>query len=561
MSHLLATAVRHHESGRLEEAGSIYRQILRSEPRNADALHLYGLLAHQCGDNKDAAKRIGGAVRINPHSALYRFNLGLVLAAQGDLEAAAESYRRAIALKPDFADAHNNLGQILEKRGRNDEAVACYEAATQGQPDHVAALVNLGKALQERRLPDQALARFERARRLRPDLAEAHFGVGKSHENQGAWRDAIAAYRQALALKPDFFEARNNLGTSLLGLGAYGEAQAEFRRVMELKRGPVRASAAALAAAGERRGAKPADERHIRRDRLADRTEQIEYLLAGGRIDRSFEVLAARCRSLLDAAEIGRGPKGSVSLPVDCADRIEALCDSVLRHGDAPAVPGCAVNGALAFRDIEDAYLSSAMPVVCFDDFLSLEGLRALRRFCLESTIFFGCDPAGFVSSYLSDGFNCDLLYQIAQELKERMPRVIGSQFLSNMWVYRHKSRGQGVVAHTDAAAVTFNFWFTPDSANLDRDRGGLVVYRKEEPLDWDWMEYNKKKNTAGIKAKIERFLSSAETVTIPYRENRAVLFHSNLFHRTDAFRFKDGFENRRLNASMLFGTRGAGTA
>ena len=114
------------------------------------------------------------------------------------------------------------------------------------------------------------------------------------------------------------------------------------------------------------------------------------------------------------------------------------------------------------------------------------------------------------------------------------------------------------MVAHTDYGAVTFNFWITPNSANLDPASGGLVVYRKEEPYDWDWMEVNREKNAPRIKEKIERYLESAETLTIPYRDNRAVLFHSNLFHTSDVMRFRSGFENRRVNISMLFGKRGA---
>ena len=41
-----------------------------------------------------------------------------------------------------------------------------------------------------------------------------------------------------------------------------------------------------------------------------------------------------------------------------------------------------------------------------------------------------------------------------------------------------------------------------------------------------------------------------------PYHENRAVIFNSNLFHQTDNLDFKDGYENRRINVTMLFGTR-----
>jgi len=49
---------------------------------------------------------------------------------------------------------------------------------------------------------------------------------------------------------------------------------------------------------------------------------------------------------------------------------------------------------------------------------------------------------------------------------------------------------------------------------------------------------------------------SGAKTVTVPYRANRAVIFDSNLFHKTDTIRFAEGYENRRLNITMLYGRR-----
>ena len=43
----------------------------------------------------------------------------------------------------------------------------------------------------------------------------------------------------------------------------------------------------------------------------------------------------------------------------------------------------------------------------------------------------------------------------------------------------------------------------------------------------------------------------------VPYNENRVVIFNSNLFHETDNIEFQEGYENRRINGTMLFGKRG----
>ena len=43
----------------------------------------------------------------------------------------------------------------------------------------------------------------------------------------------------------------------------------------------------------------------------------------------------------------------------------------------------------------------------------------------------------------------------------------------------------------------------------------------------------------------------------MPYRSNRAVIFDSDLFHETDKISFQDGYCNRRINITLLYGWRG----
>ena len=49
---------------------------------------------------------------------------------------------------------------------------------------------------------------------------------------------------------------------------------------------------------------------------------------------------------------------------------------------------------------------------------------------------------------------------------------------------------------------------------------------------------------------------SGAQPITIPYRCNRAVIFDSDLFHETDVISFAEGYENRRINVTLLYGRR-----
>ena len=44
--------------------------------------------------------------------------------------------------------------------------------------------------------------------------------------------------------------------------------------------------------------------------------------------------------------------------------------------------------------------------------------------------------------------------------------------------------------------------------------------------------------------------------LTVPYVQNRAIMFDSTYFHRTDDINFKPGYKNRRINVTFLYGKR-----
>ena len=83
-----------------------------------------------------------------------------------------------------------------------------------------------------------------------------------------------------------------------------------------------------------------------------------------------------------------------------------------------------------------------------------------------------------------------------------------------------------------------------------------MIVYNTEAPLDWDFKTYNNYKQNKGKIQEVILKGTNKKTI-IPYNENRVVIFNSNLFHETDKITFKEGYENRRINITMLFGKRG----
>ena len=89
----------------------------------------------------------------------------------------------------------------------------------------------------------------------------------------------------------------------------------------------------------------------------------------------------------------------------------------------APRIPGPALNPHLDWAGLEEAYFAQDPGILSIDDFLSPPSLKAVRRFCLESTMWFDA-KARYLGAYHVDGFSTPLLWQNGEELAQRMPRV-----------------------------------------------------------------------------------------------------------------------------------------
>ena len=124
----LGIAVQHHTVGELSKAGTIYEQILQTNPNHTDALHLLGVIAHQVGDNERAVDLIKKAIDLKPNFAEAHSNLGNTLKGLGNLDEDVNSYHKALSIKPDYAEAHNNLGATFRELGQLDDAVTHFNS-------------------------------------------------------------------------------------------------------------------------------------------------------------------------------------------------------------------------------------------------------------------------------------------------------------------------------------------------------------------------------------------------------------------------------------------------
>ncbi len=175
---LLTQAFKVHQSGQIARAGDLYLEVLKLDPRNADALHLLGLVARNTGNNESARQLMQKAVTIQPAFPDAHYNLGNALSSLRRFDEAAESYRAALSYQPNHSLAAYNLGNVLRSADRLDEAVAAYRQALTIDPQHVESLHNLANTYKDKGAVTEAIASFRRTLELKPGLPEAHYNLG-----------------------------------------------------------------------------------------------------------------------------------------------------------------------------------------------------------------------------------------------------------------------------------------------------------------------------------------------------------------------------------------------
>ena len=235
MSKDLAKAIQYHQTGHLQEAEVIYREILELDPNHSDALHLCGFIAHQRGNNDLAVKLIRRAIQIHPDSAFYYNNLSLALLESGRIEEAVSCCQMGLKLDPGMAETHCNLGNALKAQGKLTEAISCYQKAAKINPCSAETFNLMGSALLELCKPDEAIACYRKAIHYSPNQPEFLVNMGRACCKVQDFDEAILWFRKALAARPDYAEAYNDIAFALKASGRLDEAIAHSQKAIKIR--------------------------------------------------------------------------------------------------------------------------------------------------------------------------------------------------------------------------------------------------------------------------------------------------------------------------------------
>ena len=232
---LLTRAIDLHQQGQLGQAEALYHAILQIEPRNADALHLLGVLAAQSGAHQLAADRIAQAIAIHPNDVAFYMNRSLALQALGQWEQVVDCLDHAIGVQPDHASAHYTRGVALQELGRPADAIASYDHALRLQPQYAQAWANRGIALQALGSLQAAVDSYDQAIGIHPLSAQAYNNRGVALKDLKRTAMAVTSFEMAIAIHPGFYEAHNNQGNALRELHQTQAAIASYSAAIRLK--------------------------------------------------------------------------------------------------------------------------------------------------------------------------------------------------------------------------------------------------------------------------------------------------------------------------------------
>jgi Tfp pilus assembly protein PilF len=111
------------------QAGQVYQEALKHDPKRADACLRLAILADQQGKFKESHELFQKALVGMPGNPDIYCDMGYSLYLQERWPEAEMNLRQAIQLAPDNAKAHNNLGLVLAHLGRGDEALVEFRRA------------------------------------------------------------------------------------------------------------------------------------------------------------------------------------------------------------------------------------------------------------------------------------------------------------------------------------------------------------------------------------------------------------------------------------------------
>lgn len=233
---LIARAIECAKSGDLARAEKIARTILEDDPKNFDALHIYGNARLERDDLRSATSLLTEVVRLDPSFPPAQMNLANCLAGSDQHAEALPHFDFAIKLRPNYAEAIYNralslkeldrtadavkslreaasaslgeariyklLSDLLIESDQLDEASKALDAGLADLPKSPDLLNCMGCLLLRQKNESEAAEYFARSRKLAPPTGETRRRRAEAYAALGRFDEAVEEYSLAIVQEP-----------------------------------------------------------------------------------------------------------------------------------------------------------------------------------------------------------------------------------------------------------------------------------------------------------------------------------------------------------------------
>jgi Tfp pilus assembly protein PilF len=189
------------QTGKIEDAISIFCQAIEKDPTQAEAYNNLGVLFREKRELRSAEACFRKAIDLRPEDAIHYNNLALVFLDTQRLAEAELCLQEALKFDADLPELYNSLALVYEEEHEVEKAQLAYGRAIEIHPKYTAALYNLGILLKSIKQSERAEYWLKQAIKSQPDYGPAEFALATLYLREGRYADGWKLYDASRLLK------------------------------------------------------------------------------------------------------------------------------------------------------------------------------------------------------------------------------------------------------------------------------------------------------------------------------------------------------------------------
>ena len=217
----------------LDEAIAEFQKILSLQPKDVEDHMILGQLYAVRHESAKAEEQYKLARSIEPDSEDAILNLARLYAENNDVAKAAKVIED-VPQQDRTAKMESALGTAYDQLKQPKEAIAAYQRALDLDPADVRSINALAQALLNDNQLDAALKQYKNLSEADPDDIGSLIHISEIQRRQGKYEDALTTIRTAVKKDPDSLEAGYNEGLLLDVLGRFDEAVQVYQHMVDL---------------------------------------------------------------------------------------------------------------------------------------------------------------------------------------------------------------------------------------------------------------------------------------------------------------------------------------